>query len=105
VCGRRMDAAWVHGNAAYRCRHGYTTGTPRPAGHLNTYSREDHMLEALPHLIGPHAMFGGDLIGDPVGDVVVEPATDPPDLSGASTSARSNDTAMILWSSWPRADG
>lgn len=32
MCGRRMESAWVHGNAAYRCRHGYTTGTPRPDG-------------------------------------------------------------------------
>jgi hypothetical protein len=32
VCGRRMDAHWTYGRAAYRCRHGYTSATPRPAG-------------------------------------------------------------------------
>jgi DNA invertase Pin-like site-specific DNA recombinase len=53
ACGRRMDAAWVHGRAAYRCRHGYTTGTPRRAGPSNTYRREDHLLDAVPHLIRP----------------------------------------------------
>jgi hypothetical protein len=52
VCGRRMDAHWVHGRPGYRCRHGYTTATPRP-GHAprNVYVREDHLLETLAGLL------------------------------------------------------
>ncbi|MFL6121104.1 recombinase family protein [Actinophytocola sp.] len=52
VCGRRMDAHWVHGRAGYRCRHGYTSGTTRPSGAPhNLYLREDHLLELLPELL------------------------------------------------------
>ncbi|HEU5475474.1 MAG TPA: recombinase family protein [Actinophytocola sp.] len=52
VCGRRMDAHWVHGRPGYRCRHGYTSATPRPAdGPCNVYHREDHLLDALPGLL------------------------------------------------------
>lgn len=52
-CGRRMDAHWVHGRPGYRCRHGYTTATPRPGqAPRNVYVREDHLLEALPGLLG-----------------------------------------------------
>jgi DNA invertase Pin-like site-specific DNA recombinase len=49
VCGRRMDAHWVNDRAGYRCRHGYTSGTPRPPGQpRNLYIREDHILGGLP---------------------------------------------------------
>ncbi|WP_424229512.1 recombinase family protein [Actinophytocola sp.] len=52
VCGRRMDGHWVHGRAGYRCRHGYTSGTPRPGGTTrNLYFREDHLLGLVPKLL------------------------------------------------------
>jgi site-specific DNA recombinase len=31
VCGRRMDSHWVHGRAAYRCRHEHNSSRPRTA--------------------------------------------------------------------------
>jgi DNA invertase Pin-like site-specific DNA recombinase len=52
VCGRRMDAHWVHGRAGYRCRHGYSSAAPRPAdAPRNVYMREDRLLELLPGLL------------------------------------------------------
>jgi hypothetical protein len=52
VCGRRMDAHWVHGRPGYRCRHGYTTATSRPRdAPRNVYVREDHLLEAVVGLL------------------------------------------------------
>ncbi|HEV2780199.1 MAG TPA: recombinase family protein [Actinophytocola sp.] len=48
LCGRRMDAHWVHDRAGYRCRHGHTTGHPRQPGQAkNVYQREDHILAAI----------------------------------------------------------
>ncbi|WP_436498139.1 recombinase family protein [Actinokineospora sp. HUAS TT18] len=48
VCERRMDSHWVHGRPGYRCRHGYTTATPRPPNAPpNVYVREDHLVDAL----------------------------------------------------------
>jgi hypothetical protein len=41
VCGRRMDAHWVHGRTGYRCRHGYSSSRPRPPdAYKNVYVRE-----------------------------------------------------------------
>ena len=52
VCGRRMDGHWVHGRAGYRCRHGYTSCTPRSGGAVrNLYLREDHLLGLVPELL------------------------------------------------------
>ncbi|NGY65335.1 recombinase family protein [Lentzea sp. NEAU-D13] len=52
LCGRRMDGHWVHGRAGYRCRHGFTSVKRRSDGApRNLYVREDHLLEALPHLL------------------------------------------------------
>jgi hypothetical protein len=52
ICDRRMDAHWTYGRAAYRCRHGYTSARPRPAGApRNVYHREDQLLAALPDLL------------------------------------------------------
>jgi hypothetical protein len=52
VCGRRMDGHWVHGRPGYRCRHGYSSATPRPAdAPRNVYMREDRLLEVLPGLL------------------------------------------------------
>lgn len=52
VCGRRMDAHWVHGRPGYWCRHGYTSATPRPPGTPGiVYVREDCLRDALPGLL------------------------------------------------------
>ncbi|WP_233442586.1 recombinase family protein [Lentzea atacamensis] len=52
VCGRRMDAHWVHGRPAYRCRHGFNSASARPPdAPSNTYVREDVVLRTLPRLI------------------------------------------------------
>ncbi|WP_420843853.1 hypothetical protein [Lentzea albidocapillata] len=48
-----MDAHWVHGRAGYRCRHSYTSAKRRPdTAPRNSYVREDHLLDALPSLLG-----------------------------------------------------
>jgi site-specific DNA recombinase len=64
VCGRRMDAHWVHNRAGYRCRHGRTTGHPRQPNQVkNVYLREDHILAALPTRLaqlGIHPAHPGD---------------------------------------------
>ena len=41
VCGRRLEAHWVHGHPGYRCRHGHTsTSPPHPAAPASsTYAR------------------------------------------------------------------
>ena len=49
TCGRRMESAWSHGRAAYRCRHGHTSATqPDPGQPGNAYVREDGALAQLP---------------------------------------------------------
>lgn len=48
VCGRRMDSHWVHGRAGYRCRHGVTSASKRPADAPKwLYWREDRLLERV----------------------------------------------------------
>jgi len=48
LCGRRLDAHWVHGRAGYRCRHGFASGRSRPADSpRNVYVREDVILAQL----------------------------------------------------------
>lgn len=48
VCGRRMDSHWVHGRAGYRCRHGVTSASKRPAdGPKWLYWREDRLVERV----------------------------------------------------------
>jgi hypothetical protein len=69
MCGRRMEGAWAHGNAAYRCRHGYTTGTPRLDGIRNSYCREEQLLDALPRLLRDNGVPPDDTDAD-------QPATD-----------------------------
>ncbi len=58
LCGRRMDSYWVHGRAAYRCCHGYTSSRPRSPGRLKSvYVREDVLLTQLAERgakLGPH---------------------------------------------------
>jgi site-specific DNA recombinase len=52
TCGRRMESAWSHGKAAYRCRHGHTSATPPDPGKpRNAYVREDRALSQLPALL------------------------------------------------------
>lgn len=71
VCGRRMDAHWVHGRPGYRCRHGYSSAAPRPAdAPRNVYVREDRLLKVLPGLLG-----GSEDIGS--GSIPSESAPDP----------------------------
>ena len=51
LCGRRMEAAWTSGRAAYRCRHGHTSAmAPDPSRPKNIYVREDKLLPHLPAL-------------------------------------------------------
>ncbi|GIE36129.1 hypothetical protein Ait01nite_091740 [Actinoplanes italicus] len=45
VCERRAEPLWVHGKAAYRCRHGYRTARPANSP-LPFYAREDALLAA-----------------------------------------------------------
>jgi DNA invertase Pin-like site-specific DNA recombinase len=61
VCGRRMDAHWVHGRRGYRCRHGYSSAAPRPAdAPRNVYVREDRLLELLPGWLADRGGIGSD---------------------------------------------
>jgi site-specific DNA recombinase len=54
TCGRRMESAWSHGKAAYRCRHGHTSAAPPDSGRpANAYVREDRALSQLPALLCP----------------------------------------------------
>ncbi|MFB9905518.1 recombinase family protein [Allokutzneria oryzae] len=62
VCGRRMDAHWIYHRPTYRCRHGYTSGTPRPSdAPRNVYIREDRLLQALPGLLEELRLVQADL--------------------------------------------
>jgi hypothetical protein len=71
VCGRRMDAHWVHDRPGYRCRHGYSSALPRPAdAPRNLYLREDHLLEALAGLLADLPNTGSSLIARRQLDVV-----------------------------------
>lgn len=61
VCGRRMDAHWVHGRPGYRCRHGRTTGSRYPERPVrNVYVREDHLLDVLRSLLSHQLAVRGD---------------------------------------------
>jgi hypothetical protein len=71
LCGRRMDAHWVHGRAGYRCRHGFTSAKRRSdSAPRNLYVREDRLLETLPHLLmrtaGPVDKGAGNELVDQV---------------------------------------
>jgi site-specific DNA recombinase len=51
ACGRRMESAWSHGKASYRCRHGHTSAAPPDPGQPgNAHVREDRALAQLPAL-------------------------------------------------------
>ncbi|MFI9811738.1 zinc ribbon domain-containing protein [Saccharothrix variisporea] len=54
VCGRRMDAHWVHGRPGYRCRHGYGSARPRPDdGPKPLYWREDSLMKHIADATAP----------------------------------------------------
>ena len=57
MCGRRMDSHWVHGRAAYRCRHGRSSAHPPGLGESKiVYVREDRLVcELLDRLSPDHA--------------------------------------------------
>ena len=61
VCGRRMDGHWVHGRPGYRCRHGYSSATPRAVdAPRNVYVREDRLLDVLPGLLADRSGIQSD---------------------------------------------
>ncbi len=73
LCGRRMDGHWVHGRPGYRCRHGFTSAKRRSDGEpRNLYVREDHLLEALPHLLARTAGPVQEGVGEELVDQVRE---------------------------------
>ncbi len=73
LCGRRMDGHWLHGRAGYRCRHGFTSAKRRSDGEpRNLYVREDHLLEALPHLLARTAGPVQEGVGEELVDQVRE---------------------------------
>ncbi|HEY0806087.1 MAG TPA: zinc ribbon domain-containing protein [Pseudonocardiaceae bacterium] len=47
LCGRRLESCWVHGRAAYRCRHGASSSSPRAGRARNVYLREDWILQQI----------------------------------------------------------
>jgi hypothetical protein len=48
ICGRAMDAHWVHERVGYRCRHGHSSARPRSSDRSKTlYVREDHLLDRV----------------------------------------------------------
>ncbi|SFR29094.1 Recombinase zinc beta ribbon domain-containing protein [Lentzea waywayandensis] len=73
LCSRRMDGHWVHGRAGYRCRHGFTSAKRRSDGEpRNLYVREDHLLEALSHLLARTAGPVEEGVGEELVDQVRE---------------------------------
>jgi hypothetical protein len=47
VCGRRLEAHWIHGPAGYRCRHGRTSAQPSDQRARNVYWAERWIIEEL----------------------------------------------------------
>jgi hypothetical protein len=47
VCGRRMDAHWVHGRPGYRCRHGYSSARSSAPRARNVYWAEQRIIDGL----------------------------------------------------------
>ncbi|MBB2949255.1 DNA invertase Pin-like site-specific DNA recombinase [Actinoplanes lutulentus] len=56
ICERRPESEWVHGRAAYRCRHGQPRKRPAESA-LPFYAREDTLLAAAANEL--HARTGG----------------------------------------------
>lgn len=97
VCGRRMDAHWVHGRAGYRCRHGYSSAAPRPAdAPRSVYVREDRLLEVLPGLLADRDDIGS-------GPVPSGPAPDPVEvLRHRRLQIACTHQGQELWQEAPR---
>jgi len=48
ICGRVMDAHWVHGRPGYRCRHGRNSATSRATSSTKIlYIREDQLIDRI----------------------------------------------------------
>ncbi|UQU62548.1 zinc ribbon domain-containing protein [Couchioplanes caeruleus] len=48
ICGRALDAHWMHGRAGYRCRHGRNSAQSVDRGRPRIlYCREDQLIQAL----------------------------------------------------------
>jgi hypothetical protein len=47
VCGRRMDAHWVHGRPGYRCRPGYSSARSSAPRARNVYGAEQRIIDGL----------------------------------------------------------
>jgi hypothetical protein len=57
VCGRRVEAHWVHRRPGYRCRHGRTTANGSHRGrNPNLYWREDVLIQQV--TVGARELFG-----------------------------------------------
>ncbi len=72
LCGRRLDAHWVHGRAGYRCRGGYScAGARRPGGPRFLYVRDVLVADLTARLASNHGRAGDNI------DVaaIVSPAT------------------------------
>jgi site-specific DNA recombinase len=52
VCGRRLDAHWVHGRAGYRCRHGGGSAQPRGRRVRNVYWAERRIIDGMLYRLG-----------------------------------------------------
>lgn len=62
VCGRRMDAHWVHGRSGHRCRHGHHSTRSRPVdGPKPVYWREHDLLERIAAAVVPDQPGTGDI--------------------------------------------
>ncbi|GAA1937161.1 hypothetical protein GCM10009754_00230 [Amycolatopsis minnesotensis] len=61
----RTATRWLHGRPGYRCRHGYTTATPRPDhAPRNVYVREEHLLETVIGLLHQDGQADGHSLLD-----------------------------------------
>jgi DNA invertase Pin-like site-specific DNA recombinase len=52
VCGRRLEAHWVHGRAGYRCRHGRTGATVGDRCVRNVYRAERRIIDGMLYRLG-----------------------------------------------------
>ncbi|GID98572.1 putative recombinase [Amorphoplanes digitatis] len=57
VCGRRLEAHWVHGRAGYRCRHGRASVRPGDHRVRNVYWAERRIIDAMLYRLG----YSGEL--------------------------------------------
>jgi site-specific DNA recombinase len=107
ACGRRMESHWVHQNAGYRCRHGYTSTTRPDPRTRNAYVRED---QVLPHLPALHLRLTGRVS---TAGPAVPPAgpASPPTIEQAIAHLRDQEISLVydpaartLTANTPRAE-